>query len=296
MASSRTACTSSGVISGSGLASAKMIGLAAILATISGLSTPAADRPRNTSAPSITSASVRAGGLLRVALLVRVHQLGAALRRPRPSRSVTQMFSRGRPSFSSRSRQASAAAPAPDDHELDLADVLADHLAAPLSSAGADDDRGAVLVVVEDRDLHALAQLALDVEAVGRLDVLEVDAAEGGLQRGDDVDQLVRVVLGDLDVEHVDAGELLEQDALAFHHRLGGQRADVAQAEHGGAVGDHGHQVAARGVARRASPGSRDDLLAGGGHAGRIGQRQVALVGQRLGRGDRDLAGSGRRW
>jgi hypothetical protein len=26
---------------------------------------------------------------------------------------------------------------------------------------------------------------------------------------------------------------------------LAGQRADVAQAQHGGAVGDHGHQVAA---------------------------------------------------
>jgi hypothetical protein len=61
------------------------------------------------------------------------------------------------------------------------------------SSAAPDDDGGAVLVVVEDRDLHALAQLALDVEAVRRLDVLEVDAAEGGLQRGDDVDQPVEV-------------------------------------------------------------------------------------------------------
>jgi hypothetical protein len=27
--------------------------------------------------------------------------------------------------------------------------------------------------------------------------------------------------LADLDVEHVDAGELLEEHALAFHHRLG---------------------------------------------------------------------------
>ena len=51
----------------------------------------------------------------------------------------------------------------------------------------------------------------------------------------------------DLDVEAVDAGELLEQHRLAFHHRLGGERADGAQAEHRGAVGDHRDQVGARG-------------------------------------------------
>ena len=89
--------------------------------------------------------------------------------------------------------------------------------------------------------------------------------------------------LGDLDVEDVDAGELLEQDALAFHHRLGGQRADVAQAQHGGAVGDHRHQVAAGGELGRGG-GIATISFAGGGDAGRIGERQVALGGQRLGR------------
>ena len=44
-------------------------------------------------------------------------------------------------------------------HELDLLDVLADHLQAVEDRRG-DDDRRAVLVVVEHRDLHALAQLA----------------------------------------------------------------------------------------------------------------------------------------
>ena len=122
--------------------------------------------------------------------------------------------------------------------ELHVLDLLADDLER-VEHRGADDDRGAVLVVVEDRDLHPLAQLALDDEALRRLDVLEVDAAEGRLERGDDVDELVRIALVDLDVEHVDAGELLEQHALAFHHRLAGERADVAQAEHRGAVGDH---------------------------------------------------------
>ena len=59
IASSRTALTSSGMISGVGLASAKTIGLLAIVATISFLTTPPADRPSTMSAPTIASASVR---------------------------------------------------------------------------------------------------------------------------------------------------------------------------------------------------------------------------------------------
>ena len=49
-----------------------------------------------------------------------------------------------------------------------------------VDQAGGGDDGGAVLVVVEDRDVHQFAQPLLDDEAVGRLDVLEIDAAEGG--------------------------------------------------------------------------------------------------------------------
>jgi len=60
IASARTARTSSGVISGSGLAMAKMIGLSAIDATIAGVIAPLTESPKNTSAPSTASASVRA--------------------------------------------------------------------------------------------------------------------------------------------------------------------------------------------------------------------------------------------
>jgi hypothetical protein len=149
-----------------------------------------------------------------------------------------------------------------------------------------------VLVVVEDRNLHAVAQFSLDVEAVRCLDVLEVDATKSGFERGNDLDQLVRVLLVDLNVEDIDTRELLEQHALAFHHRLGRQRADVTQTQHGGAVGDDGHQVAAAGVLEGVDRVGHD-LFAGGGHAGRIGQRQVPLIGQLLGGGDGHLPGRG---
>ena len=82
------------------------------------------------------------------------------------------------------------------------------------------------------------------------------------------------------DREGVDAGELLEQQRLALHHRQGGLRADVAEAEHGGAVGDDGDGVA---LDREVVDRGR---LVGDGHAHpgdarRVGHRQVVAVGDR---------------
>ncbi len=158
-----------------------------------------------------------------------------------------------------------------------------------VEQGGARDDGRTVLVVVEDGDVHALGEFLLNVEALGRLDVFEVDAAQRGLQRGDDLDQLVRIALVQLDVEHVHACKLLEETPLAFHHRLASQRADVTQTQHSRAVGDHAHQIATRGVLGGLA-GVCLNVQAGVGHAGGVGQRQIALVGQWLGGGHRNLA------
>ena len=139
-------------------------------------------------------------------------------------------------------------------HHLDVLDVAAGQMQR-VDQAGGRDDGGAVLVVVEDRDVHQLAQALLDDEAFRRLDVLEVDAAEGRPEIAHAVDELVDVLGVDLEVDAVDVGEALEQHGLALHHRLAGQRAEVAQAEHGGAVGDHGDQVALDRCSRRRSRG-----------------------------------------
>ena len=63
IASPRTAATSAGVISGSGFAIAKMIGLGAMDATISGVTVPADETPTKQSAPRSASARVRAFGV-----------------------------------------------------------------------------------------------------------------------------------------------------------------------------------------------------------------------------------------
>ena len=122
--------------------------------------------------------------------------------------------------------------------------------AALLQRRGHDDGR-AVLVVVEDRDVEALLQPALDLEAARRADVLEVDAA---VRRGDarhGVDDLVDVGGVEADRHAVDAAELLEQQRLALHHGQRGERADVAEAEHRRAVGDDEDRVGLPGVAPR---------------------------------------------
>ncbi len=158
-----------------------------------------------------------------------------------------------------------------------------------VDEAGRGDDRGAVLVVVEHRNVHQLAQARLDDEAVRRLDVLEVDAAERRPQVAHAIDECVDVLGLDLEIDRIDVGEALEQDRLALHHRLRGEGAEVAEAEDGGAVGNDRDHVAARRVVE-------GGIRIGGdgqhrhGDARRIGQRQVALGRHWLGGDHLELA------
>ncbi len=156
---------------------------------------------------------------------------------------------------------------------------------------GGSDDRGAVLVVVEDRDVHQLAQALLDDEALGRLDVLKIDPAEGRAEIAHAVDEGVRILRVDFEIDRIDVGEALEEDRLAFHDRLRGERAEIAEAEDRGAVRDHRHHVGARGVVvggRRV----RGDRLHRHGDARRIGERQVPLRRHGLRRHHLELAGA----
>src|SRR6202451_7834 len=62
------------------------------------------------------------------------------------------------------------------------------------------DDRGAVLIVMKDGNVHHLAQALLDVEALRRLDVLEIDPPERGPEIFYSVEELVRILGSDLQV------------------------------------------------------------------------------------------------
>ena len=69
-----------------------------------------------------------------------------------------------------------------------------------------------MLVVVEDRHVEQFAQALLDLEAFGRLDVFQVDAAEAVADRADAVDHRIDVFGVHFDVDAVDVGKPLEQD------------------------------------------------------------------------------------
>ena len=145
-----------------------------------------------------------------------------------------------------------------------------------------------MLVVVHDGNVGGLGNAALDFKALGRLDVFEVDAAKGLGNVHDGVDEFLGVLAVNLDVEHVDAGEGLQQQTLAFHDRLTGKRTNVAKAKNGRAVGDDRHQVALGGVAVGVF-GSLLDFEARVGDTGGVGQTQFVSRGVWFGGHDLDF-------
>ena len=91
-------------------------------------------------------------------------------------------------------------------------------------------NRSAVLVVVEDGNIHPLAADFFNNETLWRFDVFKVDCAKCWFKGANDVRQFFWIGFVHFDVKAIDGRELLEQNGLAFHHGFRGQRTDVAQA------------------------------------------------------------------
>ena len=87
----------------------------------------------------------------------------------------------------------------------------------------------------------------------------------------------------------------LKRSAFALHHRLGGVGPDVAEPEHRGAVGDDRDQIAARACRCRRASDPRAISRHGSATPGRVGERQIALRGARLGGDDLDFPGAAER-
>ena len=174
------------------------------------------------------------------------------------------------------------------DHDTDVLETLA-HDPERIQQRGQDDDRGPVLVVVEDGNVQRLSQPALDLETARRGDVLEVDAAEAWGQRNDRADDLVHVLRREADRKGVDAAELLEQHRLAFHDRKSRLGPDVAEPEDCGPIRDDRNGV----LLDRQCPdlrGIRGDGARDSGDARRVRHREVVAGLERRARRDLELA------
>jgi hypothetical protein len=143
-----------------------------------------------------------------------------------------------------------------------------------VEEGGVRDGGGSVLVVVHHGDAEVL-EARLHLEALGRGDVLQVDAAEVRSDRARHPHDALHVVLLHAEGERVQAGELLEENALALHHRQGGGRADVPQAEYGAPIREHGDGSGLEGELPRLA-GVLVDGAAGFRDAGRVEERELA--------------------
>ena len=104
-------------------------------------------------------------------------------------------------------------------HDLDVFELLARDVKG-IFGGSTDDNGRAMLIVVENRDIHALAADTLNHETIRGLDVFQIDCPKRWLQRAHDICQLFRVCFIHLNVKAINGREFLEQNSLAFHHRL----------------------------------------------------------------------------
>ena len=161
-------------------------------------------------------------------------------------------------------------------HDLDVLNALADDLQR-VQHTCQHNDGGAVLVIVEHGDIQLALQLGLDLKAFGAADILQIDAAEGGGDRLDSGNDLLLGFGVQADGKGIYPGKFLEQDALALHDRQTCLGADVAKAQHGGAVGDNGDRATLHGVGVDVV-GVCLDLAARLGDAGGVGGGQSVTV------------------
>ncbi len=290
IASGRTAFATSGRISGSGFASARISGsLRHRLDHVLGQHPRAGKPEKDVGAANRVGERARLR-VPRIARLVLFHRRIARRRRCTPLLSQAMTFSRFSPTRTMQIEAGDRRGAGARAHQLDLGDVLADDLE-PVEDRRPGDDRGAVLVVVEHRDLHPLAELALDVEAVGRLDVLEVDAAERRLEPRD---RLRPSSSGSVSASSMSKTSMpenfLNRQALPSITGLPASGPMLPRPSTAVPLVTTATRLP-REVSERASAGSRGDRVAGRGHTRRIGEREVALVDQRLRRSHRNLAG-----
>ena len=169
----------------------------------------------------------------------------------------------------------SAGSPCPIDDDAGCLQVLMD-IAEGTDDAGQGGNGRAVLVIMEDRDVHFPFQGLFDFIAFRRSNIFQVDTGERRLQTLYRFDEFFRVLRIQTDRYGIDAAKDLEENGFPFHDRHGSFRADVAQAEDAGPVRYDGDHIATAGQVERQIR-VLSDFPARLGNARRIENTQVVV-------------------
>ena len=178
--------------------------------------------------------------------------------------------------------------PGPTGRQPDLTDILVDNSKRAVNRRS-NADGGPMLIIMKNRDIHALPAQLFHDKAFRRLDIFQIYAAKCRLHCRNYINKFFRVCLRQLNIKHIDPGKFFEQDRFSFHNRFRGQRTDRPETENGGSVGHHPHQIAARRQLRRLIWIFRDRQT-GMGDTGRIGHGQICLRIHGLGWRDRQFS------
>ena len=155
---------------------AKMMGFAAMDLTMSGVSAPLAERPKKMSASDHRLGERALVVSQRVSRLPLVHAFGAAPVDDALGVAQGDVFGREADGLDQVQAGDAGRAGAVAD-QFGLLDVAAGELDG-VDHARGRDDRGAMLVIMKNRNVHQFAQALLDDETFRGLDVFEIDAAE----------------------------------------------------------------------------------------------------------------------
>lgn len=96
-----------------------------------------------------------------------------------------------------------------DADDLAILKLLALQLAG-IEHSGSGDDRSAVLVIMEYRDLADFLELRLDLKALRSLDVFQVDSAEAVSDVCDSADKVIDALMLYFNIDGINIGKTLE--------------------------------------------------------------------------------------
>ena len=122
------------------------------------------------------------------------------------------------------------AAPAPLGNDLDVMDVFL-HKLQCIDQSCQRDNSGTMLIIMEDRDIAALFELLLDLEAARCTDVLKIYATKAACQQSDCIYDVIHILAAYAERNCVYSAECLEQHTLSFHNRHTSLRSDISKAE-----------------------------------------------------------------